>query len=487
MKQVSLPPYAPVLLESMRAVGYDASAAVADIIDNSITAGAKHVQIRFDPGIPKAIAIVDDGRGMSAEELLQAMRHGSRSPNGKRAANDLGRFGLGLKTASMSQCRRLVVVTRRDGFTSAMAWDLDQVAKAKDWLVEILDDGEISCVPFASLLKDGGSGTLVVWEKLDRLAADDPGDGSILSERMDQVGKHLALVFHRLLSGKSPLRITINSNAIEPIDPFLEGLGSSAGPEESIRVDGHKITLRSFTLPHISRLSRAQIERAGGEQGLRRQQGFYIYRGRRLIIWGTWFRLFRQEELTKLTRVRVDVPNALDHLWSLDIKKAAASPPAAIRERLRGLVPTLTQPSRQTQQYRGRTTATAGITPIWNRIEDRDGVRYEVNPSHPLLAAFRETLEDDVVTDFDSLLRAVAESYPVEALYNDRANDQIGHRRPEENDPATEARLEDTARQILEAFHDLPQERQRLLASLPTIEPFSLYPRLAARVQRKLS
>lgn len=486
MKQVSLPPYAPVLLESMRAVGYDASAAVADIIDNSITAGAKHVQIRFDPGIPKAIAIVDDGHGMNEEELLQAMRHGSRSPCDNRAATDLGRFGLGLKTASMSQCRRLVVVTKRDGVTSGMAWDLDLVAESKDWLVAILDDGEISRVPFASLLEDAGSGTLVVWEKLDRLAADDPGDGSILSGRMDQVGKHLALVFHRLLSGPSPLRIGINSNAIEPIDPFLESLGSDQGPEESIYVDDHKITLRAFTLPHISRLSRAQIERAGGEQGLRRQQGFYIYRGRRLIIWGTWFRLFRQEELTKLTRVRVDVPNSLDHLWSLDIKKAAASPPAAIRERLRGLVPTLTDPSRRTHRYRGRATATGGITPIWNRIEDRDGVRYEVNPSHPLMAAFRETLEDEVATAFDNLLRVVAESYPVEFLYNDRANDQIGHRRPEENDPAIETRLEATARQIMAAFQDLPEEQRRFVASLPSIEPFSLYPRLTARVQRRL-
>lgn len=487
MRPVSLPPYAPVLLESMRAVGYDPAAAVADIIDNSVTAGAKRVQIRFDPGHPKAVAILDDGQGMTPDELLSAMRHGSRSPAEVRAANDLGRFGLGMKTASMSQCRRLTVVTRSDGVISGMVWDLDDVSRSCDWLAGALDDEEVHRVPFAALLFAQPTGTLVVWEKLDRLAADDPGNGTVLSDRMRAVTEHLSLVFHRYLSSPPALRIEVNGSTLEPADPFLEDAGAINGPDESIYVGDQRVVLRAYTLPHISKLTRPQIEKAGGEQGLRRQQGFYVYRERRLIIWGTWFRLFRQEELTKLTRVRVDVPNALDHLWSLDIKKSTASPPAAIKERLRGLVPTMAEPSRSVNRWRGRTNGTGPIKPLWNRIDDRDGVRYDINESHPLVSAFRRELDDGLVGEFNNLLRAISSSLPVEALYNDRANDQLGHRREEDNDPELLGHLEELARQMLAAFADVPLERQQLLRALPNIEPFALHPKLAAKLQKRLS
>lgn len=487
MRHVALPPFAPVLLESMRAIGYEAAAAVADLVDNAITARAKRVLIRFDPGRPEAVAILDDGIGMSEHELSDAMRHGSRSPHETRAEDDLGRFGLGLKTASMSQCRKLTVASRRDGCTSGMSWDLDEVARREDWLAGVLDDDDLKHVPFIDYLMQQSSGTLVVWEKLDRLAAGDPGTGSVVSDRMREVSDHLALVFHRYLQGRPPrLTIEVNHQALTPIDPFLEEAGALAGPEESIIVDGHRVVLRAFTLPHISRLTKAQIETAGGEQGLRRQQGFYVYRGQRLIVWGTWFRLFRQEELTKLTRVRVDVPNALDHLWSLDIKKSAASPPQAIRERLKGLVPTMVRPSKHAHAYRGRSTGTGTIRPVWRRVEDRDGVRYEVDLDHPVVAALRAGAEGGALAEIDTVLRTISMTVPVEAIYNDRANDHMGHRK-DEDDKAVAAHLEELARQMLGAFDDLPTERARLLSGLATLEPFALHPRLVDPLIRRLT
>ena len=487
MQQVRLPPHAPVLLESMRAIGYDVASAVADILDNSVTAGASRVQIRFDPGRPRAVAFVDDGAGMDADELMSAMRHGSKNPSDSRSSNDLGRFGLGLKTASMSQCRRLTVLSRSGPTTSGMVWDLDDVGAAEDWMVGVLDPEEVAAVPFADLLFAETTGTLVVWEKLDRLAAEDPGDGTVLSDRMARVTDHLSLVFHRFLSGRPALRIEVNRKNVEPMDPFLEDAGSLVGPEETIYVDKARIGLRAYTLPHISRLTKTQIDKAGGELGLRRQQGFYVYRERRLIIWGTWFRLFRQEELTKLTRVRVDVPNSLDHLWSLDIKKSAASPPAAIRDRLRGLVPTMANASRAAHQFRGRATGTGSIQPLWRRVEERDGIRYEVAHDHPVVAAFRLSLDPSLVHEFDNVLRAVSGSLPVEALYNDRANDKIGHRTDAEDDPEIFARLEELARQMLASFEDQPAVRKQLLAGLGTIEPFALSPKLVPKLQKRLS
>ncbi|NOK20945.1 ATP-binding protein [Corallococcus carmarthensis] len=488
MRYKSLPPFAPVLLESMRAIGYDTAAAVADLIDNSITAKATRVLIRFDPGVPRAVAFLDDGRGMDEEELAHSMRHGSRSPNDVRPDDDLGRFGLGLKTASMSQCRKLTVVTRKDGRTHGMMWDLDLVERKGDWVAGVLDPGDIDSVPFVGYLQAQEHGTLVVWEKLDRLAAGDAGDGALLSERIRRVEEHLALVFHRHLTGRPPrLIIEINNYPVEPLDPFLEDEGAMAGPEERIFAEGQRVVLRAFTLPHISRLTRAQIEKAGGEAGLRRQQGFYVYRNQRLIVWGTWFRLFRQEELTKLTRVRVDVPNALDHLWSLDIKKSAASPPAVIRDRLRGLVPTMVRPSQTIHAYRGRVTGSDRVRPIWKRIEDRDGVRYEIDWDHPVVAALRLSAEDGHLSEIDNVLRAISGSLPVEAIYNDRANERIGLRKESDDGEAAAAHLEELARQLLSAFADRPTERERLLAGLGNLEPFALYPSLVERLQRKLS
>lgn len=486
MKNISLPPRASVLLESMRAVGYDAAAAVADIIDNAVTAGARRVMVRFDPGPVRALGILDDGVGMSPSELHNAMRHGSRSPTEVRSGDDLGRYGLGLKTASLSQCRRLTVATRRQGRTTAVVWDLDVVAATDDWTLGVLDAAEVRELPFVGELDKLNSGTLVLWEKLDHLGAHDPGDGSILSDRMRVVADHLALVFHRFIDARDGLRIEVNGAPIEPLDPFLEKAGAHAGPEEVIPVEGHRITLKAYTLPHISRLHRAQIERAGGDHGLRRQQGFYVYRNRRLIIWGTWFRLFRQEELTKLTRVRVDVPNALDHLWSLDIKKSAAMPPEAIRKRLRDLVPTMTRGSRSANEYRGRIAREGGIVSLWNRIEDRDGIRYEVNSSHPVVHAFRKGLPEEMGGEFTNLLRAIEENVPIEALYNDRAGDRLGHKR-DDLDENLDERLEMLARQMLGAFHDMPAERRRLLDELHRIEPFAKHAALTAQLKKKLS
>jgi len=472
----------------MRAIGYDPATAIADLVDNSITAGAKSVCIRFDPGKPRAVAILDDGKGMDAVELETAMRHGSRSPGEIRPADDLGRFGLGLKTASLSQCRRLCVLSKHKGIIRGMVWDLDDVAKSQEWTIGILESDDFDQVPFIDELRLLKTGTLVIWQKLDTLAAGDPGDGSVLGDRMRHVGDHIALVFHRYLTDrKRALKVSINLQPIIALDPFLENDGSLMGGEETIDVEGHRVTLRAFTLPHISRLTRSQIEKAGGESGLRRQQGFYVYRNRRLIVWGTWFRLFRQEELTKLTRIRVDVTNALDHLWCLDIKKSVASPPAILRDRLRGLVPTMVRPSLHAHQYRGRVTHTKGLQHIWRRIEDRDGIRYEVDRDHPVIGALRANSDQGMLSELDNVLMAIAESLPIEALYNDRANDQIGHKQEASDNDALTAQLEDLARQMLGAFSDRREEQERLLAGLGSIEPFALHPTITAQIQSRLS
>ena len=161
-------PTAEVLMFSMRAMGYSFEAAIADIIDNSVSAGASKVQIGF-PYSPTEcfVTIADDGCGMTYDELFDAMKYGSLGKKNGRAENDLGRFGLGLKSASLSQCRKLTVVSKKDGNISAMAWDLDEIEKQQDWMLVIHTPDEIQHLPNISQLDAFDTGTIVIWENFD--------------------------------------------------------------------------------------------------------------------------------------------------------------------------------------------------------------------------------------------------------------------------------------------------------------------------------
>lgn len=491
MKTVPLVPEATQLLESLRAIGYSAEAAIADLIDNSITAGASAIDIRFPAGAASHLAIIDDGKGMTEAELVEAMRHGSRNPEDQRPPNDLGRFGLGLKTASLSQCRCLTVVSKRGVGVVAARWDLDFVKKHNQWLLIQLDDAEIDELPLVNELRRTSSGTMVLWTQLDRLAAGDKGDGSVISARMDAVRRHLALVFHRYMTGEAAtgqLRIAINNAIVEPVDPFLVSKKSSQKtPIETFFIEGTPIAVMGFTLPHISKLRPDEIEVAGGSEGLRRQQGFYVYRNYRLIVWGTWFRLMRQEELTKLTRVRVDIPNTLDHLWTLDIKKATASPPEQVREQLKALVPRLCEGSRGTQSHRAKIQTTGKIQAIWRRETLRDGsIQYRVDREHSVVDSVLGILDDVERRSVLQLLRAVEESFPGEAFYNDRADERLGFARSATKDDETRAYLEDLARQLFAETRENLEFQRNLLLNLAHVEPFANHPELVDNIIEKI-
>ena len=165
-RRETVTPRASVLVESMRDIGYSLQTAVADIIDNSITAGARNIEF-FESTHSETpeIGILDDGSGMSEDELLEAMRFGTKSPIEGRSEQDLGRFGLGLKTATFSQCRCLVVITKKDGIVSCATLDLDVISENDKWLVDF--DADISNIRWSDKL--GKNGTLVLWKKLDRL------------------------------------------------------------------------------------------------------------------------------------------------------------------------------------------------------------------------------------------------------------------------------------------------------------------------------
>ncbi len=422
MRTFNATPRASMLIESMRDIGYSLETALADIIDNSISARAKTIRLFVDTADSDIrIGILDDGEGMTEEDLHEAMRLGCRNPLENRCLSDLGRFGLGLKTASFSQCRRLTVVTRYDNITSAAIWDLEHVAKTDKWIVRIPNDS--NSIPWSDQLHE--TGTLVVWENLDRLI-DQNKSGKELSHfirRIDETRAHLELVFHRFLSGESGLRkirILLNERPLEPFDPFhSDHPATIAGPVERIRVGKHNVVVQTFTLPHHRKVSPDEWERYAGPDGYLKNQGFYVYREKRLILHGTWFGLARQMELTKLTRVRIDMPNGLDAEWKIDVKKSSAQPPIRVRERLRRIIEAIGEPSKRVYTSRGQKLTDDNRIPVWSRVQNKNEIVYRINSEHPVFQDFASRLPGELVKDFNRILELAGATLPMDALFAD--------------------------------------------------------------------
>jgi len=424
MKEVGLPPRAASLSESMRDLGYSLQAAVADIVDNSISATASRVDIFFDLKKSGAsLAILDNGEGMSQDVLIEAMRHGSRNPREKRSADDLGRFGLGLKTASFSQCTKLTVVSAQEGSLASAMWDLKLVANRDDWVICVLDDHEIQILPYIDKIPD--TGTMVLWENLDRLCEGDTDvvNEKLIHEKIREVEKHLSLVFHRFMSGeikRRKLEIAINYHTLEPFDPFCtNNKATQLLNQEIIRIEGAEVAIQPFILPHHSKLSPKERDYYNNRSDFLNNQGAYVYRNGRLMAWGDWFRLIPKGEATKLARVRIDFPNSLDEHWTIDIKKSRAHPPHVVREQIRKIINRISEGSTRVIKGKGKRLYEGIPKPIWLRTATKGAVEYTLDRNHPVISAFAKSLGDDKERNVNEILSLIESSVPIERIYAD--------------------------------------------------------------------
>lgn len=488
MRIESLPP-SPALFDSLRAVGYSLPTAIADIIDNSISASTSVVDILFDGAADEPfVSVLDNGWGMDLQEALDAMQLAGTSAKTERAATDLGRFGLGLKTASLSQCRRLTVVTKQqDKPILALRWDLLHLAESATWDLLVLEESEVSELPGFQGLLSQSSGTLVVWQDLDRLIAQQSNMSRLMDELMVEVHDHLALVFHRFLSGDGFDRVAIRINHldIEPADPFLsKSPRTQKSPFEEIELAGARIGIQSFTLPYVAKMTATERRRATANGDLRDTQGFYVYRAGRLVIWGTWFRLMGRADMSKLTRVKVDIPNSLDHLWSLDIKKSAAVPPVVVRDRLRALAATFVQPGHRVHAYRGRTVSpTAEHVHGWDVIEDRDATRYLINREHPALQLIGGGLDPAALSALNDALTVIESTLPLQDIHNRMSVDRVDLSPPDE----TQLEKWRSALADLWAFSRSNESLSQFLDRLLKAEPFAALAHERASLEQRLT
>lgn len=463
-------PHAAALIEGLRDIGYSLETAISDIIDNSITAGAHRIQIVTETFSDEPyIAIIDDGDGMDEDELVAAMRPGSRNPLAARDEPDLGRFGLGLKSASFSQCRRLTVVSRKAGQISAAIWDLDDVAERNEWAVQLPDT--MTGIPASDLI--GPSGTMVLWQKLDRLTGGYSHNAAkraeVINQRIAETERHLRLVFHRFMEDAKPIRMLLNGRLLRPLDPFArKNPATIADPEEKLTLIRGDVEIQSFTLPHHKQMSKTDWEDIGGTEGHLKSQGFYLYRGKRLILHGTWFGLCRQSELTKLSRVRIDIPNSMDAEWKIDVKKSSAQLPPIVRERLKKVIDRILSGSKRTYSKRGQKLVDHERLPMWHRIQADGQIRYRPNVNHPAFADFAESLPADLRRGFFNCIALVGASLPIETLYSDMAGsaEQIIPDRVDEDT------LAQAVQATLSVLMGARKELKEIIALMKDVDPF---------------
>jgi len=345
MKLTSAAPSAARLTASLRDIGYDFVSAIADLIDNSISAGATDIRVEIEfAGVESRVLIADNGCGLDAVGLVEALRFGTRRGY---ETGDLGRYGLGLKTASLSQARRVTVISRpaHRKRPVRMALDLDIISQFDDWV--LAETPRDVAVLRSEKLLGTGTGTVVVWQNLDRVLPSSGPDSGWAKRRFEGLEKktksHLSMVFHRFLTGENGaprINIRVNGDKLKPWDPFVRREpGTQQLPMQKFELESAAgsgiVELRRYILPGRSAFSSLDaFEDAAGPLNWNRQQGLYIYRENRLVQWGSWGGTRGIDEHTKLARASLDFNSELDEVFNINVAKMRVSIPVQLKQML---------------------------------------------------------------------------------------------------------------------------------------------------------
>jgi hypothetical protein len=471
-------------IESLRSLGYTIEAAIADLVDNSITAQARHIDVVFTwDGRNSWIAVTDDGNGMTEDELVIAMTIAAKGPSTSRGLKDLGRFGMGLKTASFSQAGRLIVTTASaGGLRATRAWDLDLVIQSGEW--RLLRDADPADAAIMECLWTG-RGTIVLWRRLHRfdrpgITAGDVGSQKHFYEDIrSRVEPHLGMVFSRFLDERRAISLAVGGNTVVPWDPFLRNQRFVQRlPDEHIPIGGHTMDVEGFVLPHPKHLGEEPARLAAGPRGWLDQQGFYVYRRDRLIVAGDWLgiRGFRKEDKYILSRIAVDIPAELDAEWSIDVRKSATVPPLAARSHLQRIGEEARRRAAAVLSYRGRVAARehgADFIYAWT-VQKRNGqVTCRINRRHPLVQqALRGGAEESA--DAKALIRLLEETVPVAALRVMHQAESVDD--PEPFEGTADAEATHIAERIQAAYISqgfTPQEARSRIRLMPPFDQIS--------------
>ncbi|WP_137789184.1 ATP-binding protein [Bacillus sp. E(2018)] len=409
---IETPPSAAPVVQALRSIGYNPKTAIADLIDNSLDAKSKNIEIIFEINneIGQFITICDDGKGMDEDELQIAMNIGSKDPRSERSEAELGRFGMGLKTASFSMGRRLSVLTKKNGIYSERCWDLDHITKEGKWELykHIPED-------VRSIMEDinSESGTIIFVDKIDRFIKQ--GKKQQTNEKrfykqVDLIKKHLEFIFHKILK-QGFTRLDINGVEVLPWDPFLSENFSTIETEmQPINYDNKLIYIKSYIVPHPTSFNNKEFESAGGPGRWYDQQGIYIYRENRLLHYGDWLGIRTKDTASQLARIRVDLPNTLDDEFQIDIKKSSINAPEDFVEKIIPIIDHARDISKQVFYFRSTSQNTNTkkqevYSSPWQQSSKDGQSFFVISRTHPVLRNLYSYLENDEVKELNLYLQ----------------------------------------------------------------------------------
>lgn len=473
IRYVKQPPKADALVESLRAIGYTVGDAIADLIDNSVAAKAKNIWLDFEWG-PRGKVLVtlrDDGNGMTPEYLEKAMTVGGRRPSEERERTDLGRYSMGLKTASWSQAKGLAVISKTTGTKLAAAfWDLDHVAETGEWDLGIGCPEEARAA--AQALAAQKQGTAVVWYKVDRMVGPTSEDDTATREKfnklVDGVGHHIRGSFHDFMEKKG-LKIHLNGNRLQPWDPCLRK-SSELVAEETIEDPRGNIRVEAYILKDHRKMSDEEKLEATHTKGWIEHQGFQVYRANRLILDGTWFGIGAKHPTANAARIALYLPNTMDSDWHVDVKKATMIPPLAVRERLRRIADFTRKAAKDSIRRKGqlerRTHGDVSI--VWRRMFEEKRIVYRVNREHHLLKELLGSKESSAVAR--DVIALVEKALPIDTIRTDLHEGDHAVTQPQA--PALEKELLALALEMVKHRMKKGMTRKQAIEFVCGIEPF---------------
>ena len=423
-KTFELVPNAKMLLSSLRSVGYTEETAIADIVDNSISAGATRIDLTFD-WEQKIILIADNGEGMAQESLLKAMNIGSSDPNQERKESDLGRFGMGMKTAAFSISKKLIVISKQNNVLSNAEWDLEYVEKTNKWEVIILPNEEV----LSHITRNNDNtqfyqwenGTLIILECLDKLIDFNNLEKSKKKfyKTIKKIKSHLAMIFHRFIE-EDDLEIYVNGNLLEAWNPFyLQSPSTMELPCEELFDGKNDVRIEPYILPHKNKfLDESEYRKAAGIKDWLNHQGFYVYRNRRLIVYGTWFGKFKKEPAYNLARIKLDMNSESDFEWGIDIKKSKATLPVIVEEQITEIAYLAIERSVAVYNSRGvynrkNSSNNTSLKYVWEQRKNSAGkYMFFLNKKHPLLLELLQKLDDSTKNELKTYLSLIENYSP---------------------------------------------------------------------------
>ena len=408
-------------IKTLMKIGYDFCTAMADIIDNSVSATSSCIKIFYPPGMADPyLTIVDDGHGMTDDELIHSMVIGCKDPSADRKADDLGRFGSGMKTASFSQARKLTVLSKTlNSEITGARWDIDRIINEDSWCLERLDKKDIALLEHDGMVHLEEQGTQIIWQNLTCCQNDSHSLNydSQMASLLTTADKHIGLHFHKFMKGAEKLNFYINNKPIECTDPFMSSSsGYQEGRSEKFRCKGGYIEIKTHVLPSFNRMGRLEIGALGGAAEIAQKQGLYIYRNKRLINAGGWLDLSKHHQLSALARVEINIPSALDDEWATDVKKATLQLPPRVKRDLKKYLSDPIVRSRKVHTTRGKSTE---ANPFWKvcNNEDEKTLSYEVHPDNQNLIDLVNALPSNLRPKVGSYLTYLARELPLQHIY----------------------------------------------------------------------